>query len=565
MFHPLMVTLAERAAMLSIAVFLLMRAKAFRSVLNQRATIREKVTITIIFSIISILGTYLGIPYEDAIANSRVIGTVTAGLVGGPWVGLATGLIAGIHRYTLGGFTDLACAISTIAEGLFAGLISSWNKNEKIGWPLAILVGFIAEWMQMGIILMIAKPYDHALELVKVISLPMSVVNSIGIAVFMIIIDLVQKEEERIGALQAQRTLQVADKILASLRQGLQKESAAAVAKEILKTTKVAAVAITDTKQVLAHVGVGCNHHHVGEPIQTEATRHVLVKKVVTLVTSKQEIGCSNPQCTLRSAILVPVFLKQEVVGVLKLYQDRSRKLSAVDLELVRGLGTLISTQLELAELEKQSRLLADAEIRALQAQINPHFLFNALNTIVSFIRFRPEKARELLIHLGDYFRRNLHNSEGFVSLTEELEHVEAYLAIERARFDDKLQVVYEIDPATRHLLVPNLIIQPLVENAIKHGLLPKREGGYVIIRSKRLDGNQMELQVADNGVGFVEKPFGGDKSSGIGLSNVRSRIRSIYGEPYDIHISSSPKTGTICSITLPTGVRSDAQSVHSR
>lgn len=571
LFHPLMIMMAERTAVLSVVVFLLMRVKAFRSVLNQRATRKEKLIIVIIFSIISILGTYLGVPFQDAIANSRVIGAVAAGLLGGPWVGLATGLIAGIHRYTLGGFTGLACAISTIAEALFAGLISRWYKNESIGWPFAMLVCFIAEWMQMGIILLVAKPYVQALELVKVISLPMAIVNSIGMAVFMIIVDLVQKEEERIGALQAQRTLQIADNILACLHQGLHAESAAQVAKEILQTTRVAAVAITDTKQVLAHVGVGCNHHIAGQPIQTEATRQVLIKREVTLANSKQEIGCGDRHCSLRSAILVPLFLRREVVGVLKLYQDHSRKLSAVDLELVRGLGTLISTQLELAELEKQSRLLADAEIRALHAQINPHFLFNALNTIVSFIRFRPEKARELLIHLGDYFRRNLHDSGGFVTLEEELQHVEAYLAIERARFDDKLQVTYEIDPSTRHLLVPGLILQPLVENAIKHGLLPKRDGGIVTISSKRTPGNILELQVSDNGVGMKHDPFDASaeqkgmtrKLSGIGLANVKSRVKSIYGAPYDITFQSSPNEGTVCTIHLPAGVKADAKSVY--
>ncbi|MFY0542548.1 LytS/YhcK type 5TM receptor domain-containing protein [Brevibacillus sp. H7] len=567
----LMISLAERTAVLVVAAFLFTRVKAFRSTLHQRATRKEKAIMVLIFSCISILGTYNGIWFQDAIANNRVIGAVVAGLLAGPWVGLATGLIAGIHRYTLGGFTDLACAISTISEGMMAGLVYHFHRNKEIKWTTALAVGFVAEWMQMGIILLVAQPFAQALEVVKAISVPMSVVNSLGIAVFMIIIDLVKSEEDQIGALQAQRTLQVADKTLSYLRQGLTFESAEKVALEILRTTRVAAVAICDTKSVLAHVGAGSSHHAAGQDISTKATREVVETKELKIANSKEEIGCKEPSCTLRSAILVPLMRKREVAGVLKLYQDRYRKLSAVDLELVRGLGNLISTQLELAELEKQSRLLADAEIKALHAQINPHFLFNALNTIVSFIRFRPSQARELLIHLGEYFRRNLHDSGGFVTLAEELEHIEAYLAIERARFGEKLRVEYDVEPGVEKYVVPGLVLQPLVENAVKHGLLPKREGGVVSIFARRKDFQTLELTVADNGVGMTSDPFavasptsdGKRRLSGIGLSNVRGRLQSIYGQPYDIAIESKEGRGTTCTIHLPIGVKVHAESVH--
>jgi len=568
----LMITLAERTAVLVVAAFLFTRVKAFRSTLHQRATRKEKAAMVLIFSCISILGTYNGIWFEDAIANNRVIGAVVAGLLAGPWVGIATGLIAGIHRYTLGGFTDFACAVSTVAEGLMAGLVYHFRRNKEIRWSTALLVGFLAEWMQMGIILLLAQPYEQALVVVKAISVPMSVVNSVGIAVFIMIIDLVKSEEDKIGALQAQRTLQVADKTLSYLRQGLTLESAEKVAWEILRTTRVAAVAICDTKTVLAHVGAGASHHVAGQAISTKATREVVEKKELKIANSREEIGCKDPHCTLRSAILVPLMRKREVAGVLKLYQDRSRTLSAVDLELVRGLGNLISTQLELAELEKQSRLLADAEIKALHAQINPHFLFNALNTIVSFIRFRPEQARELLVHLAEYFRRNLHDSGGFVTLAEELEHIEAYLAIERARFGDKLKVEYDIEPGVERYVVPGLLLQPLVENAVKHGLLPKREGGVVRIQARRNGPRTMELVVADNGAGMTAHSFssvnpmqesGKRRLSGIGLANVRGRLQSIYGQPYDLAIQSEPGKGTICTIRLPIGVNAHAESVH--
>jgi len=567
----LMIALAERTAVLIVLALLCTRVKAIRSILNQRATRWENAVMILLFSAISILGTLNGIWHQDAIANSRVIGTVVAGLLAGPWVGFLTGLVAGIHRFFLGGFTNLACAISTVSEGLLVGLVYTYcrSRNREIGWKTAMAVGFVAEWMQMGIILLLASPFEQALELVKSISVPMSVVNSLGIAVLITIIDLARKEEERIGAMQAQLTLQIADKTLSYLRQGLNEESAKKVAEEILRATGVAAVAITDAKTVLAHVGAGSSHHVAGQEIITRATREVLETRQLLIAHNREEIGCKDPHCPLRSAILVPLMPRRETVGVLKLYQDHSRKLSAADLELVRGLGNLISTQLELAELEKQARLLADAEIKALHAQINPHFLFNALNTIVSFIRFRPEKARELLIHLSEYFRRNLHDSGGFVSLEEELEHIEAYLAIERARFGDKLNVVYDIEPGVERVIIPGLILQPLVENAVKHGLLPKKEGGTVTIAARRTRHQVLELTVRDNGVGMDEsvlvvqqKKEGRRSLSGIGLSNVKARLQSIYGPPYGLLISTVPQQGTTCTIQLPIGVNASGKSV---
>ncbi|WP_255298511.1 sensor histidine kinase [Brevibacillus dissolubilis] len=569
-----MILLTERAAILIMAAFLLTRIRAVRRVLNERATWRDKLIMVFIFSSFSIFATHIGIPYDGAIASSRAMGPVVAGLLAGPWVGVATGFISGIHRYALGGYTGLAAGIATMAHGFIAGWVfrAYRKQHREVNWVVALWVGFFTEWVQMGILLLVAYPYTKVLELVEVISIPMSVVNSVGVAVFIIIVDLVKSEEDQIGALQAQRTLRIADKTVTFLRDGLTRESAEKVAHEILRSIRCAAVAITDINEVLSHVGIGSSHHIPGKQIATEATREVIETKEIKIAASKEEIGCQVRNCALRSAILVPLKRRGEVVGVLKLYQDHTRKLSPVDLELVRGLGELISTQLEVAELKRQSRLLADAEIRALYAQINPHFLFNAINTIVSFIRIRPEKARELLIYLSDYFRRNLHQSGGYVSLSEELEHVEAYLAIERARFGDKLHVAYDIQPGVEHVLVPGLIIQPLVENAIKHGLLPKREGGTVTISAREIDSHTLVLTVSDDGVGMDCDPFavkpegtpsGKRRFSGIGLTNVRGRIQSIYGAPYDLTIHSEKGAGTTCTITLPIGVNNHAQRLH--
>ncbi|AMA72296.1 MULTISPECIES: sensor histidine kinase [Aneurinibacillus] len=548
--HPLLIDLAERTATLIVLAFFLSRFRFFRRVLRRTDGPRDKIITTIICTLIGIYGTYAAIPIEGALANSRVIGPVMAGLLGGPIVGTAAGFLAGLHRYFLGGFTDLACAVSTTVEGALAGLVYMRYHHRSIHWKMAWVVGFIAEGIQMLLILGIARPFADALHLVEIIALPMMLVNASGIALFVMIVQTAKAEEEKIGSMQAQRALQIADITLPILRQGLNETSAEKTARVIYNMTEAAAVAITDREKILAHIGAGDKHHQRGTPLQTEATLKAIHTQQLLWAKNKTEIGCSSIDCPLHSAIIVPLRKKDTVVGTLKLYFKKQHEVSVVDWELARGLAQLFSTQLEIADLEKQAALLADAEIRALHAQINPHFLFNALNTISSFIRTKPETARRLIVNLAEFFRRNLHQGDRIITVEEEIKHVEAYLEIEKARFGDKLQIVTEIQPEAWKQRIPGLILQPIVENAVKHGLLPKKAGGTILIRIGK-ENNALVIQVIDDGVGFAasteSRPF-----SGIGLQNVRGRLQSLYGNPYDLTIEANPGGGTVCTITIP-------------
>ncbi|WP_027417712.1 sensor histidine kinase [Aneurinibacillus terranovensis] len=547
--HPLFLSLTERTATLVVAAFFLSRFSFFRRMLHRKDGPFDKFITIIVCTFIGIYGTYAAIPIEGALANSRVIGPVMAGLLGGPVVGTITGLLAGLHRYMLGGFTDLACAVSTTVEGLLAGVCYLRYHEREMHWGTAWLIGFIAEGIQMLIILALAKPFSSALHLVEIISFPMMAVNATGIALFIMIVQAAQSEEDRIGSMQAQRALQIADITLPILRQGLNEASAEQAALVIYNMTEAAAVAITNRERILAHIGQGSDHHQKGHDLQTEATQEVLHTNKILWARNKEEIGCSSKSCPLHSAIIVPLMKKDTSVGTLKLYFKRQREVSVVDLELARGLAQLFSTQLEIADLEKQASLLADAEIRALQAQINPHFLFNALNTISSFIRTKPEEARLLTVKLGEFFRRNLHNGSQMVTVREEIQHIQAYLEIEQARFGSKLNVIIDISPETWDHSLPSLILQPLVENAVKHGLLPKRSGGTVEIKIYKQENN-LTIEVRDDGIGFNKTMQ--NKLSGIGLQNVRGRLQAIYGTPYNVVIESKPGSGTLCTITIP-------------
>jgi len=203
-------------------------------------------------------------------------------------------------------------------------------------------------------------------------------------------------------------------------------------------------------------------------------------------------------------------------------------------------------------KLHDQEQSLLEARMQALTSQINPHFLFNTLNTIGSLIRVSPDVARELLVKLSQILRRLLRKDENFVPLREELEFIENYLAIETVRFGpEKLQFREQIDGETLDALVPSMLLQPLVENSIRHGLSPRLEGGEIRVRTARLDG-RLVIEVEDNGVGITEERIPKIDGSGIGISNVSERLKVLYGKDCALRIESVPGLGTTIRIELP-------------
>ena len=206
------------------------------------------------------------------------------------------------------------------------------------------------------------------------------------------------------------------------------------------------AVALTDKERILVHSGAGDDHHTPRKSRLTRITREVLNSGELKTAMTKGEIGCEQPECALKSAVIAPLKRNEECIGALKLYKGEENAINQADIETARGLAVLISSQLELSRLEEQKTLLRQAQMLALQAQINPHFLFNAINTIVSLIRTDPDKGRGLLIHLGTFYRNTLQAGATSVPLETEIRHINAYLEIEQARFGDRLKVVYDLE-----------------------------------------------------------------------------------------------------------------------
>jgi two-component system LytT family sensor kinase len=202
-------------------------------------------------------------------------------------------------------------------------------------------------------------------------------------------------------------------------------------------------------------------------------------------------------------------------------------------------------------KLEEQKRLLIQARLEALASQINPHFLFNTLNSVSTLIRINPEQARSMVMRLSRIMRGRLRNQEHFAPLRDELAFIEDYLSIELVRFGDKLRVVKHIDPATLDMLVPSMLLQPLIENSIKHGIASKIDGGTVTLRTAHGNG-RLSIEVADDGVGIPEAELAGIFNKGIGVTNVIERLKVLYNQDYRMLIDSQPGRGTRIQIEVP-------------
>jgi len=554
----LIFSLLQQLSVYLVIAYLLSKTPLFMPLTTVSGHLSQRIACYVVFSLFCILGTYFGLAIENAIANTRAIGAVMGGLLGGPLVGFAVGLTGGLHRYSMGGFTDTACAISTTAEGLFGGLIHSYYVRrglvEKIFKPaVALTAVLIAEVMQMSIILAVAQPFDQALHLVKAIALPMITANAFGAALFMSIIQDRKAIYEKYSAAFSSKALKIAERSVGILSSGFNQQSTKEIAQIIYEETGVGAVSITDREKILAFIGIGDDHHLPGTPISSALTKQA-IENCELIYADGYEIAyqCSlHKKCRLGSALIIPLFGEDKVLGTIKLYEPKQKLFSSINRTLGEGLAKLLSNQILTGRYIEQQRLLTQAELRLLQAQVNPHFLFNALNTISAVIRQDPNKARDLIQHLAQFFRRNLKNNIESVTISEELAHIRAYLEVELARFSDRLKVEFLVDPDLFTLLVPTFTLQPLVENAIKHGTSTLLENGRVEIKGSIVQENNqrlVKLQVIDNAGTYSLK----ENESGLGLQIVDKRLKNRFGELYGLQMHCEAGISTTAEILFP-------------
>ena len=343
---------------------------------------------------------------------------------------------------------------------------------------------------------------------------------------------------------------------LPHLRGGLGEDSATFTARLLYENLELDACAVVDTERVLAYVGRGEDHHLVGGPSLTGLTHKAIATGQPITARSRDEIECPVAGCPLTSVTIAPFVVRGAAVGALKLYRAGT-PIVEDDRRVAVGLARVFSVSLEAAELDARSALVAQAELDALRARISPHFLFNTLTTIAALTRTDPHRAHDLVVDFAEYFRDSLAQHAEFVSLDEELEHVEQYLRFEDARFGERLRVAFDVDARARVALVPVLSVQPLVENAIVHGLAPKGGAGLVRVRAHPASGGT-EIVVSDDGVGFVPGHRAG--GNGIGMDNVDQRLRKLFGPGSALQVTSVPGEGTTVAFHVPARIPAAAR-----
>lgn len=553
-FNLVLLLLQQMCVFLVIA-WLMSKTRLFIPLIQVTVRLPHKLLCYVTFSIFCILGTYFGLHIEDSIANTRAIGAVMGGLLGGPLVGGLVGLTGGLHRYSMGGMTALSCMFSTFIEGLLGGLVHSFlikrGRTDRVFNPFtAGAVTCVAELLQMVIILLIARPFESALHLVQSIAAPMMVTNTVGAALFMrILLDKRAMFEKYTSAFSA-TALKVAASTEGILRQGFNEENSMRVAQVLYQELDIGAVAITDRERLLAFTGAGDDHHLPGRPISSVWTQRAIeTGEVVYADGNEVPYRCSlHPQCKLGSTLVIPLRGEnQRVVGTIKLYEAKNRLFSSINRTLGEGIAQLLSAQILAGQYERQKALLTQSEIKLLHAQVNPHFLFNALNTIKAVIRRDSDEAGLLVQYLSTFFRKNLKRPAEIVTLADEIEHVNAYLQIEKARFQTRLQVRLEVPEALAHLHLPAFTLQPIVENAIKHGTSQLLGVGEITLRASQ-QAQHLVLDIEDNAGLYQPK----NDAGGLGMSLVDKRLRARFGDECGISIACEPDLFTRITLRLP-------------
>ncbi|TLM84897.1 sensor histidine kinase [Pseudarthrobacter sp. NamE2] len=374
---------------------------------------------------------------------------------------------------------------------------------------------------------------------VAVIAMAIAVVVGVGLKVLRSFRDLGTDAERA-----TYHTLHAASQAGQHLRRGLNPSGAAKASRQLRGLLCCDALAITDTSDVLAWDGTG---DELKARLMDLAAGVLAGGRTAVLPAGADGTGGAL------AAVIAPVRADSRVVGVVAAFAPDAGA------GLVRATGEVadwVAAQVELAELDASRTLLMEAEVRALRAQISPHFIYNSLNAIASFINTDPQRARELVVEFADFTRYSFRRHGDFTTLAEELRCIDRYLLLERARFGERVQVSLRVAPEVLGTVIPFLSLQPLVENAVRHGLEAKEGPGHISITANDA-GAFAEVTIEDDGVGMDPGQLrsmlaGHTDGLHVGLRNVDARLRQVYGKDHGLVIETAPGEGTLITMRVP-------------
>jgi len=338
--------------------------------------------------------------------------------------------------------------------------------------------------------------------------------------------------------------LHAAAATLPHLRKGLTRESAGKAIGHLHALTQAVGVLIDDGETVLAADGLPA-------------------KEDLSWLPDSERVEVVHGPSPFGNTVIAPLLVGGERIGRLAAFYGPERRLRPEDTRVVSEVAALVSAQVELSALAEQEERLARAELRALRAQISPHFIYNALAAVANSIHTKPEEARELLTEFAEFTRYAFRGNRSYVTLADELHYVQKYLRLEQARFGDRLQVRVSVAPEVLTAVVPVLSMQPLVENAVRHGVEKAVGPCRVEILGADLD-TDVELTVRDGGAGMSAEAASdalAGRGDGIGLANVHARLQSTFGPEYGLEVESTPGEGTVVKMLVPkfrAGVRAE-------
>lgn len=463
----------------------------------------------------------------------------------GAGVGVVTGLLASLH-------IDSSAADNL--PPLLAGAVSGWVYRHSPAFAQKVFAGFLIGVLAHGLWLGVRLRQDYLIGSWDVLAiqyaLPM-LISGAGVALFLVIIGDMRAQRERIERSELARALGVANRVLPTMVTGFDEAAATQIAAIVHRLTGAPAVAVAAPGRLLAHVGEAADYHlkagfvpDVALQAMDDLERHT---------TQKRSTWCDHPGCPFGTAVAMPLTYEGRAVASLVLYQLRQMRFRPEVVDLAAEVGQfLVNYQMRVVQAETQAQAISRAELKALQAQVHPHFLFNALNTLAGLCEINPSEAGRLTVKLGEFFRSSLRSERAVMSsVREELDTVRAYLDIEKARFGERLEVVEETSRQADECIIPSFSLQPLVENAVVHGISRKPGQGVLRIVT-RINNGHLTCFVADNGTGFPEGARDWAERPGHALPMLKGRLERIYGSDYRLRISSSRDKGTVVCLQLP-------------